>query len=64
MKTKKFMLSEQQMPTKWYNIVADMPNKPLPALDPATKQPVTFESLSRVFGEEFVKQELYDERFI
>ncbi len=64
MKTKKFMLSEQQMPTKWYNIVADMPNKPLPALDPATKQPVTFESLSRVFGEELVKQELSEERFI
>ena len=64
MKTKKFMLAEQDMPTKWYNIVADMPNKPLPALDPVTRQPVTFESLSRVFGEELVKQELSEERFI
>jgi predicted alternative tryptophan synthase beta-subunit len=32
MKTKKFCLTEKQMPTQWYNIVADMPNKPLPPL--------------------------------
>ena len=31
METKKFCLTEKQMPTQWYNIVADMPNKPLPA---------------------------------
>ena len=31
---KKFMLTEQEMPTQWYNIVADMPNKPLPPLHP------------------------------
>ena len=37
MKTKKFCLTENQMPTQWYNIVADMPNKPLPPLHPATK---------------------------
>ena len=64
MKRKKFMLSEQDMPTAWYNIVADMPNKPLPALDPVTKQPVTFESMCRIFGEELVRQELSEERFI
>ena len=34
MKTKKFCLTEKQMPTQWYNIVADMPNKPLPPLHP------------------------------
>ena len=34
MKTKKFCLTENQMPTQWYNIVADMPNKPLPPLHP------------------------------
>ena len=33
MKTKKFCLTENQMPTQWYNIVADMPNKPLPPLE-------------------------------
>ena len=34
METKKFCLTERQMPTQWYNIVADMPNKPLPPLHP------------------------------
>ena len=36
-KTKKFLLNDSQLPTRWYNIVADMPNKPLPQLNPATK---------------------------
>ena len=52
------------MPTAWYNIVADMPNKPLPALDPQTKKPVTEESLCRIFGEELVRQGLSTERSI
>ena len=64
MRTKKFVLSESEMPTAWYNIVADMPNKPLPALDPQAKQPVTEESLCRIFGEELVRQELSTERYI
>ena len=64
MRTKKFVLSEREMPTAWYNIVADMPNKPMPALDPQTKQPVTEESLCRIFGEELVRQELSTERYI
>ena len=64
MKTKKFILPESEMPTAWYNIVADMPNKPLPCLDPQTKQPVTFEAMSRIFGEELVRQELSTERYI
>lgn len=64
MRTKKFVLSESEMPTAWYNIVADMPNKPMPALDPQTKQPVTEESLCRIFGEELVRQELSTERYI
>ena len=38
MKTKKILLPESEMPTAWYNIVADMPNKPLPALDPKTRE--------------------------
>ena len=64
MKTKKFILPESEMPTAWYNIVADMPNQPMPCLDPQTKKPVTFESMSRIFGEELVRQELSTERFI
>ncbi len=64
MKTKKFLLSEKQMPTQWYNIVADMPNRPLPPLHPATRQPVTKADLSAIFAEELVDQELSTERFV
>ena len=64
MKTKKFLLSENEMPTAWYNIVADMPNKPMPVLDPRTKEPMTAEAMSCIFGEELVKQEFSTERYI
>lgn len=64
MKTKKFCLSEAQMPTQWYNIVADMPNRPLPLLHPATRQPVTTAQMSAIFAEELVAQELSADRFI
>ena len=64
MKTKKFCLSENQMPTQWYNIVADMPTKPLPPLHPATKQPVTKEQMSAIFAEELIDQEMSTERYI
>jgi len=36
-KQKKFLLNESEIPTQWYNIAADMPNKPLPILHPGTK---------------------------
>ena len=58
MSTKKFILTEQDIPTAWYNIVADMTNKPLPMMDPKTKQPVSEESLQQIFAKELVKQEL------
>lgn len=61
---KKITLSEQEMPTKWYNIVADMPNKPLPPLHPATKQPARKEDFLSIFAEELVNQEFSQERFI
>lgn len=64
MKTKKFCLTEAQMPTQWYNIVADMPNRPLPPLHPATKQPVTKAQMSAIFAEELIDQEMSVERFI
>ncbi|MFI3328187.1 MAG: TrpB-like pyridoxal phosphate-dependent enzyme [Rikenellaceae bacterium] len=64
MKTKKFMLSEQEMPTHWYNIVADMTTKPLPPLNPATKEPVTKEMMSAIFAEELINQEMSMERYI
>lgn len=61
---KKITLTEQEMPTKWYNIVADMPNKPLPPLHPATKRPARKEDFLPIFAEELVNQEFSQERFI
>ena len=55
---KRFFLTEDQIPTQWYNIQADMPNKPLPMLDPVTRQPVTLDQLSQIFCTECSKQEL------
>ena len=40
MESKKFLLQEKDIPTAWYNIVADMENKPLPPLNPKTKEPL------------------------
>ena len=57
-KQKKFILQEDQIPTQWYNIQADMVNKPLTPLNPKTKHPVTVEDLSRIFATECCKQEL------
>ena len=40
-KTKRFILPEEEIPHYWYNIQADMVNKPMPPLNPATKQPLS-----------------------
>ena len=52
------MLPEEMIPQKWYNIQADMPVKPMPMLNPQTKEPVTIEDLSTLFCEECSRQEL------
>lgn len=57
-RTKKFLLQEKDIPTAWYNVVADMKNKPLPPLNPATKKPLTVDDLSALFTTEAAKQEL------
>ena len=62
--SKKFILEDKELPEKWYNIQADMPNKPLPPLHPGTKQPVGPEDLSRIFPMELIKQEVSQERWI
>ena len=54
----KIYLSEDELPTAWYNVRADMKKKPAPLLDPATGKPVTADALSAVFCEELAKQEL------
>ena len=56
----KTYLAENELPTSWYNVRADMKQKPAPLLDPATHQPVTAEQLERVFCRECVRQELDD----
>lgn len=54
----KIYLEESEMPTQWYNVRADMKNKPAPLLDPGTMKPITAEALGHVFCDELVKQEL------
>ena len=54
----KIYLSEEEIPTAWYNVRADMKNKPAPLLNPGTGKPMTAEELGGVFCEELVKQEL------
>ena len=56
----KIYLSENEIPTKWYNLRADMKNKPAPLLNPGTCQPLSAEEMSGIFCEELVKQELDD----
>jgi len=56
----KIYLEENEMPTQWYNVRADMKNKPAPLLNPGTLEPMTAEELSVVFCDELVKQELDD----
>ncbi len=55
---KRFFLSEDQIPKKWYNIQAEMPIKPLPPINPVTKQPLKAEDLYPIFAEELSRQEL------
>lgn len=56
----KIYLDEKEIPTKWYNVRADMKNKPAPLLNPATLEPMKAEELYPVFCEELVAQELND----
>ncbi|MGN0416024.1 MAG: TrpB-like pyridoxal phosphate-dependent enzyme [Agathobacter sp.] len=61
----KIYLSESEMPKDWYNVRADMKNKPAPLLNPATHEPMKPEELEQVFCKELVKQELdNDDRLI
>lgn len=56
----KIYLEESEMPKEWYNVRADMKNKPAPLLNPGTLEPMTFEELRGVFCDELVRQELDD----
>ena len=58
MKQKRFILPESEIPTQWYNIQADMPNKPQPMINPGTKEPLKAEDLYPLFAEECARQEM------
>ncbi len=62
--SKKIYLPEERLPKAWYNIVADMPNKPLPPLHPATKKPVGPDDLAPLFPEALIMQEVTQERYV
>lgn len=65
MESKKYLLQEKDIPTAWYNIVADMPVKPQPMLNPATGQPLKPEDMFPIFSKEASLQELNDtDRYI
>ena len=61
---RKIILSEKEIPDKWYNITADMPNKPLPPLHPVTKEPIGPDALAPLFPMELIKQEVSPEKWI
>ena len=56
----KIYLTEAEIPKAWYNLRADMKNKPAPLLNPGTLQPLTAEELSPIFCKELIDQELDD----
>ncbi|MBO5296638.1 MAG: TrpB-like pyridoxal phosphate-dependent enzyme [Candidatus Homeothermus sp.] len=60
MDSKKFILQERDIPEAWYNVMADMPNKPRPLLNPVTKKPLKAEDLFPLFTEEASRQEFND----
>jgi tryptophan synthase beta chain len=64
MTQQRFLLHEHELPTHWYNIIADMTNPPPPYLHPATLQPLSPEDLAPIFPAELIRQEGSSERWI
>ena len=63
MQQTKFLLDESEIPTHWYNVVADMPNPPTPPLGP-NGQPIGPEALTPIFPMSLIEQEVSAERWI
>jgi tryptophan synthase beta chain len=63
-RTRKINMNEQDMPTQWYNVQSDMPNKIKPLLHPGTKQPIQPGDLEALFPRELIDQEMSDKRYI
>ncbi len=64
MRQTKILLSDKEIPTKWYNIMADMPNLPKPPLHPATQKPIGPQDLTPIFPMALIEQEVSQERWI
>ncbi|AQA04503.1 TrpB-like pyridoxal-phosphate dependent enzyme [Mycobacterium sp. MS1601] len=60
----RFLLDESELPTHWYNIVADLPTPPPPPLHPGTHEPVGPDDLAALFPPELIAQEVSAERYI
>ena len=61
---RKFLLEEKDIPENWYNIIAEMPNKPLPPLHPASKEPIGPDALAPLFPMELIKQEVTTDKYV
>ena len=64
MEQTKIILSEEEMPTQWYNIIPDMPSPPAPPLNPGTGEPIGPEALTPIFPMGLIEQEVSGEREI
>ena len=64
MRETKITLPDSEIPRKWYNIMADMPNLPKPPLHPATKQPIGPDDLAAIFPISLIEQEVSTGRWI
>ena len=64
MRQHKFTLEEHELPTHYYNVVADMPNKPLPPLHPGTREPIGPEMLGPLFPQALIAQEMTADRLV
>ena len=60
----KFLLDDSEIPTHWYNVVADLPTPPPPPLHPGTHEPVGPDDLSALFPPELIAQEVTAERYV
>ncbi|MDO9518416.1 MAG: TrpB-like pyridoxal phosphate-dependent enzyme [Methanosarcinaceae archaeon] len=64
MESTKILLDENEIPKKWYNILADLPTPLAPPLNPATKEPIGPEDLAAIFPMELIKQEMSPQQYI
>ncbi len=60
----KYLLDEQDMPTRWYNVVPDLPEPPPPPLHPGTNQPIGPDDLAPLFPQALIAQEVTAERYV